>query len=584
MDGVETAVAGKLDSTIASSTYVAVTGGQTIAGLKDFTTAPTVNGSAIGGGGGVPQVGGLDGTGATDMKTLIQAALTAATPGATVRLPGTNKTYLLASGLSIPSRVTLDLGGAILKVKNAATPVNAVTFSGVTGSRLTNGRLQGNVTTPQSAVGFDAATDCVVDHCSFDSNFQIVVIGGGAGGAGGACVNCGVTDCVIEGGPSEGIEFVDCTNCYADRNRITGITTSGACGIVFMTKTAGYNVDCRASDNYLNGCDIGIGSFGGARMAIRNNVIGNAQKHGISANVGYTGALTSSDGVCTGNTVNAANLASGGSNGINIVGSGWLVNGNTIINTACTGGGGGAGISIASGDYNMVRGNKCSLNGSQGIVVASTVGVGTSVTNNVCLDNSVLGIGSADNILIQAVSTVVAGNTCNDTRGTKRIRYGLNLSAAATGSVVNGNSTPDSGAVTRGFMDFSGGTEVGNNGVLTQYRPTPTAQPPDGVTGNFTVAAGAGLNGGTATRANGTDICGQVNVNPAAGSAAGHMFTITFGKALAAAPKVFVMPMGANGAAARIYVYWDASTTQFKVYAQTAPATGAEAYMFWVVT
>lgn len=37
---------------IAPGTYVATTGAQTIAGLKDFTTAPTVNGAPIGGGGG----------------------------------------------------------------------------------------------------------------------------------------------------------------------------------------------------------------------------------------------------------------------------------------------------------------------------------------------------------------------------------------------------------------------------------------------------------------------------------------------------------------------------------------------------
>src|ERR1035437_377100 len=135
----------------------------------------------------VSMITGLDGTGATNMATLIQAALTAATPGSTVRLPGTNKTYMIASGLTIPSRVTLDLGGAILQVKNAATGVTPVTFSGVTGSRLTNGRLQGNVTNKQTAVGFTAAaTDCVVDHCSIDANFQIVICGGDAGVA---CVN-----------------------------------------------------------------------------------------------------------------------------------------------------------------------------------------------------------------------------------------------------------------------------------------------------------------------------------------------------------------------------------------------------------
>jgi hypothetical protein len=524
----------------------------------------------------VPMVTGLAGTGATDMQSLIQAALTAAAPGATVRLPGINQTYMIASGLTIPSRVTLDLGGAILQVKNANPVVQAITFSGVTGSRVTNGRLQGNVTNKAAAVNFTSgATDCVVDHCSVDANFQIVVIG--LIGS----VNCGITDCTLEGGTSEGVEFVDSTNCYADRNHITGLAGTG---VVFTQSTAAMNLNCRASHNYITGCTDGILGLGGSRTNIADNTVLNSQHSGIALDY-FTSGLPNTDSSVSNNKVDSANLADAGLDGIRIAAgsSGATVKGNTVTNTYGVTGSSGAGIDII-GSYHTVSGNVCRLNATQGIVTQS--GTSNIITNNVCLDNSVVGIASRDNITIQTPNTLVAHNVCNDTRGTKRVRYGILLTSVATGSVVMGNISPNSGAASYlgGISDSSASALVANNGLLTTTRPPLTSQP-WGVA-NPTISSGAAITpgGGAAYGSTGTmnDTSWTVGTTTAAGATAGVLFTVTFGEALTTSPKVFLAPWGPILAAANLYVS-ARSTTGFSVSALNAPTAGYDNVSYWVV-
>ncbi len=96
---------------------------------------------------------------------------------------------------------------------------------------------------------------------------------------------------------------------------------------------------------------------------------------------------------------------------------------------------------------------------------------------------------------------------------------------------------------------------------------------------NFSAAPGAAAT--SASRNVGTDVMGKV-VYSTAGGTTGTLFTVTFGRAYATAPEVFLGPTDTRAAQAGLYVS-GTTTTTFTVACANAHAAGTSFLPFWVV-
>lgn len=400
---------------------------------------------------------GATGDGVTNDRAAIAAAITAAGAaggGIVYFAPGT---YYLATNLTgLPNNVQLrgaDEHTTVLK-PHAAHTGGTIQLLNNTGVRISHLRFDGSVGLNGSAVNMTTCTDCAIDHCTFDSRFAIVVL---IGTSGSACVNCGIADCTLEGSTGEGIELIDTTTCYADRNVIASCAANG---IVFFCRTAGYLLNNRAAGNAVTLCQNGISCDGGTRSRIANNHVSECTRFGINASDGLTGALHSTLGTLVGNTVEHCNTSDAGYGNIVLQGSHWAVTGNVSTNCAGVSGTGGAGFDI-HGAYCAVSGNLSALNSTQGFLINGDY---CALAGNSAIDNSALGVGSRDGIYLYGTYCVCVGNIATDTRGASvRMRFGIYADAHATRCTVFANRGAY-GTATPWFNDASTGTIALGNG------------------------------------------------------------------------------------------------------------------------
>jgi hypothetical protein len=154
---------------------------------------------------------------------------------------------------------------------------------------------------------------------------------------------------------------------------------------------------------------------------------------------------------------------------------------------------------------------------------------------------------------------------------------------ATTGVLFRNNTyTPANISLTNGAVLSTAGDTMSDLVIrATASRPPVMSQPVSA--GNFTVATGAALNGGTAVRNTGSDTCGQINYTVVAGATAGTLFTVTFGLALTGT-KIYVVPIFTDAVSAVAGIYISAtSTTGFTVKCANAhAATAATGFQFSV--
>jgi parallel beta-helix repeat protein len=231
----------------------------------------------------------------------------------------------------------------------------------------------------------------------------------------------------------------------------------------------------------------------------------------------------------------------------------------------------------------------------------TVAGAGTSGTSFVSLIESVI---DAHNVtLLYPAATAVTAATAY--LASFRQRYGVHT-AGSTAPVIVGNTLSnyaydvEFNAVT-GIVFYNNIYTVSKVSILngatvaadtdafadrnarpSLIRPPVTSQPSGA--GNFTVATGAALNGGTAVRNTGTDICGQINYSVITGATAGTLFTVTFGRAMTGA-KIYVVPISTASITAAAGLYISAtSTTAFTVGCTNAhAATAAVGFQFMVM-
>lgn len=394
-------------------------------------------------------------TGSSD-NSAIQSALNSLGPtGGTVVLEA--GTFYTNAAISLPSACVLTGQGrmaTVLQVVNTASVVSAIRFSQVKDAVLSDLRVQGSTSQPGAAVTMTQSQDCLVDSCSFDPNFQIVIRGGDSASP---CVNCGVTRCVVEGSQTEGIEFVDSTTCYVAQRHLYNCSNNG---IVLYSHTVGYNIENRIQACLIESCNTGIGlypNFGGVTE-------GNTIRNCTGAGAGGETASNSTGGAILGNVITGSTTATtSGDAGIYLqsAAAGWTITGNAVSKTAAGDGGNGQAIFIGS-DGCIISANAYNFNYAEGIW---TYGSSNTIVGNVCLANSQGGPGSAAGIQVSHSGNTVIGNICDDFQAAPTQGVMLLIDSSAIGTAALGNKGRSGVGTGLWIQDLGGGTvRVRNDG------------------------------------------------------------------------------------------------------------------------
>lgn len=343
--------------------------------------------------------------------------------------------------------------------------------------------------------------------------------------------------------------------------------------------------------------------------------------NGINANASYShftgNTILNSEGLeCAGgrsliahNTIQNAlggAISSGGNFTTNNVVPGSVVAFNVIDGSA------GSGIVVAdSAHFMTIIGNTVRRTARQGIVCASSPGshlVGENIVANNTVVSAGLSTGSATErvgIYIGGTSpTLIIGNNVSTTDDAGYdTYYGCLVDGYAlpAGSTISGNRFRGSNTDLIAEGPNATGLRIGDNDIVTLSLGS-GASAAEPVTrfntlhkgvqtfghhlvsttdagGNFTAAPNAAAT--AASRSSGTDVAGQVNYTTAGGTT-GDLFTVTFGRTYATAPKVFLQATDTKMVNAGIYLSLS-TTTGFTVSCTNAHAAGTMGCWFMVM-
>jgi len=318
----------------------------------------------------------------------------------------------------------------------------------------------------------------------------------------------------------------------------------------------------------------------GAGAIIAFNVIKDAYLSGISAGGNFTLNNVMPGTVVAFNTIDGATGA-----GISAPDSahGMVISGNTIRKTTLQGI-----ISNHSGANHLVGNNVIANNnliscGATASGAASKIGIyvgGTApvlITGNMVTDGGVAGYTTEVGCYISGLTspgpagTSVFGNKFRGTVADLKIE-----GSAATGIILGDNdiitfnisgSATTAQAITR--------TDQLHKNIQTLEHHLVTSN----AAGNQTVTVGAAAT--SASRQGGADVAGKV-LYQVPGGTTGVLFTVTFARAYAVAPYVFLQETNPGSALTNMYVD-TTSTTGFSVSCATAQAAGSSFVYYWVV-
>lgn len=399
---------------------------------------------------GTPPTGAVDGVynvkvygalgdGVTDDYQTIALTLTmAASVGGTVYFP--TGTYLVSNSLVPSANVTLLGAGrstsfikasanfrssatALVWIKASAhrVQVRDLGFISYTGFKDKN-------TSAIQGVLMAGVQDCVVERCWFDDSFWWSVF------IGYSSRNCGVINSISDGTTvSHNVEINDSSYCYVVNNQLKNSTSNG---IEIYLNSPSEGVGNRLIGNLIESSgSCGIWLDGDKDTTIVGNTVRGAAVSGLYARYSeVVGASSLSQG---GHAVGNTFIDCGGTTNHAVVlaaARGWVVKDNTVR------GAGNCGIYVG-GEANVIEGNTISESRRAGIYVSG--GNGHIIANNICFNNSTIGVGGGDGIFVVSSGNSLIGNRCTDFRATKLQRYGIFLLGAnnntLTGNVTAGN-------------------------------------------------------------------------------------------------------------------------------------------------
>jgi parallel beta-helix repeat protein len=241
--------------------------------------------------------------------------------------------------------------------------------------------------------------------------------------------------------------------CSGKQNIISGCYASGNIGGYYMSNDENtldenyavsntgdgiFVVSCLATkiiNNIVKGCVNGVV----LQSSANESVVANNQ---IKDNTGYGVKVDRAKNNKIGSNSFKNNVAS-----VYMTGqSGQLSTGNVIDNNQCLYGTGN-GIRFDSFcDFNVIKGNNVSFNGTAGIrLIASN---NNAILDNLCVDNSQSADNTYENIFLDTTSANnnVQGNTCRMVSATLRPKYGLRAGTSSTGNLIVNNDLLNSGA------------------------------------------------------------------------------------------------------------------------------------------
>lgn len=348
---------------------------------------------------------GALGDGATDDRTALQAAYTAASSagGGTVRYQK-GKTYILGSGVTVSANTETDFNGSTVKTKAGVTGFNMFVSGNVNNVRYRNGVVdlnKANVTDPASInLGIGIYFACTngnsfgnsVDSVTVQNSHQVGVRMQGH--------NAGSTPSSMN--PSE----IVVRNCA-----ITGCKYG-----TYLTRVSNYRVYANRIDDCA---DAGITLNFHRDGVIEGNLVEDTTSHGIVCvyGIGYTIAN---------NVVRRAGVTGitngGGSYTASETNRYYTVTGNVC--EGCTAHGITNDPTITSGTFELtsatVSGNVCRNNGIHGIYCHNVKRI--TLSGNECLDNAASGIA------INGSYGTIVGNHCYGNTS-----YGIDVQGAAGG-------------------------------------------------------------------------------------------------------------------------------------------------------
>lgn len=415
----------------ADSAVVHLTGNETIAGIKTFSSAPVVPTGTFAAPAAVARVAGVDVgvPGGVDDTALVNAAKTAA---------GVNGTIVFSTGTYVVSGLTASVAGqhwvvqpgATIKLKNAAnTPIVDVTANGVTIDG--GGMLDGN-----------------------RANQTSITLGDTGNGTT-ACVRMiSVNDVKLEGlllkDGGTGAIFIDaCNRIKVLRNKITGCGPAANTKVVLVYELVGASTDITIFGNYIdcsdraNGC-IGVTLGNGrtmSRIHISNNTcfVGNGGTDPVlGIEIFMLSPAAVKELVVSGNVVvgPASSVATDAVYGISL------------------GGTGSAGISNSTVTGNAVR--NCPAAAFE--VVANE----TSVTGNTAVASGPFSVVSVD-VPAGLKGVTVSGNSQVDCTSSSYAFWIAGGTSGVFGLIVQGNSVRNpAGAAIYIEGLVSGATITGN--------------------------------------------------------------------------------------------------------------------------
>lgn len=397
---------------------------------------------------------GATGDGTTDDSAAIAAAITAAGVGGYVFFPAGTYVVALPGVTPLEGQTLMGEGRNVSLIKAKSTNNQAcVNLS----ANKTTARNIGAIGNSVAGQGFYiAGTDCVVEDCYADATSNWAVF------AGSAAVRPVVRRNILMGSRTANtIEYNGCDYGLIEANVIA--ESGNNCIEIYQIGSNPIR-GTRIVNNWILSAtgragSAGIAPLGDYGTLIIGNVIMNTAGSGIILQAGeIDNTIYSAYGRIIGNTLK--NCGGTTNHGIYLsLARGWSIAGNLVE------GSGRSGIFGNSGDSCVITGNVCNLNRWSGIVTNSSF-TDSTIADNACLDNSVVGAGSAHGIDNQGARTVITGNTCRDTRGTKLQEFGI-ISTGDTARIVHNDVTGNRNV---GLYNPSGAGVIkqGNIGYITE--------------------------------------------------------------------------------------------------------------------
>jgi parallel beta-helix repeat protein len=233
--------------------------------------------------------------------------------------------------------------------------------------------------------------------------------------------------------------------------------------------------------------DVEVYSSGNDGVQLISGSTLNTVQHVNSHNNGRDGLLLQGGTSTDSNVILSCTFANNGDDGIEVAS-----NSNRIGSNLCTGNTGGDGIEVNGGDSNFILGNRCLMNGSDGIELESGAN-NNRVWQNVCNSNSFRGIRLTD-----GTGNDVFGNTCNGSVNAD----GILLDTAADNNKIRSNQANNNFGngirVENGATGntLTGNTALNNDAGINVYDNNP-APPPCANSWSGNTFGGAGNRGGT---------------------------------------------------------------------------------------